>query len=137
MYIHEIETRVEYVDTDKMGIMHNSRYFLFFEKGRTETMRTLSIGYKHIENKGIMMPLCEQHARYVLPAYYDDLLIVRTFIKQMPMARIRFDYEIIRKDNDIETLLCLGYNILAFVDINTRKPLRCPQWIIQQIKSLL
>ncbi|MDR1725428.1 MAG: acyl-CoA thioesterase [Bacteroidales bacterium] len=133
MYSFDIEIRVEYVDTDQMGIMHNSRYFLFFEKGRTETMRKLNIGYKTVENSGIMMPLCEQYAHYILPAFYDELLIVRTYIKEKPMARIRFDYEVIRKENNNETIICSGYNILAFVDIKTRKPLRCPAWIRENL----
>ncbi|MDR1846668.1 MAG: acyl-CoA thioesterase [Bacteroidales bacterium] len=137
MYIYDFEIRVEYVDTDKMGIMHNSRYFLFFERGRTETMRSLGIGYKKIENKGVTMPVVEQFARYLLPAFYDDILVVRTKITEMPMAKIRFDYEIIRNENGTENLLCVGYNTLAFVDTATNKPLRLPQWIKDSLKPYM
>ncbi|MDR0790502.1 MAG: acyl-CoA thioesterase [Bacteroidales bacterium] len=137
MYNFDFATRVEYVDTDKMGVMHNSRYFLFFEKGRTETMRHIGIGYKEIESKGIFMPLVEQYARYFLPAYYDELLIVRTCIKELPMAKIQFYYDVIRSENGKEIVLCSGYNSLAFVNIETKKPLRCPKWVLDKLQPLI
>ncbi|MDR1006611.1 MAG: acyl-CoA thioesterase [Bacteroidales bacterium] len=135
MFSFDITTRVEYVDTDKMGVMHNSRYFLFFERGRTETMRQLGIGYKSVEDKGIMMPLVEQFARYISSAHYDDVLMVRTCIKELPKAKIRFDYQVIRQDNGKEIILCEGYNTLAFVCTDTNKPVRCPQWILEKLAA--
>lgn len=132
LYSFDFEIRVEYVDTDQMGIVHNSNYFRFFEIGRTETIRSLGLSYKEIEDKGVMMPMVEQQCKYFLPAYYDEVLTIRTSIDVMPSSKFYFNYNIIRKEEDgKEALLSQGYNILAFIDTNTRKPKRCPEWIIE------
>ena len=90
--------RVGYVDTDKMGIVHNSNYFRYFEIGRIELMRHLGVSYKTMEDNGIMMPLIEQYAKYLKPAYFDEELIIRTSLEQIPMVKIRFNYEVLRKN---------------------------------------
>lgn len=136
-YNCDIQIRVEYVDTDKMGVAHNSNYFRYFERGRCETMRQVGITYKEMENRGIMMPLVEQYAKYLLPAYYDDVLIVRTSIQSLPIAKIRFDYQVLRIENQEEKLLCQGYNVLAFIDVESRRPKACPSWVVEKLKKVL
>ncbi len=136
-YSCDIQIRVEYVDTDKMGVAHNSNYFRYFERGRCETMRQAGITYKEMENRGIMMPLVEQYAKYLLPAYYDDVLIVRTSIQSLPIAKIRFDYQVLRIENQEEKLLCQGYNVLAFIDVESRRPKACPSWVVEKLKKVL
>lgn len=136
-YSCDIQIRVEYVDTDKMGVAHNSNYFRYFERGRCETMRQAGITYKEMENRGIMMPLVEQYAKYLLPAYYDDVLIVRTSIHSLPIAKIRFDYQVLRIENQEEKLLCQGYNVLAFIDVESRRPKACPSWVVEKLKKVL
>ncbi len=129
--------RVGYVDTDKMGIVHNSNYFRYFEIGRIELMRHLGVSYKTMEDNGIMMPLIEQYAKYLKPAYFDEELIIRTSLEQMPIVKIRFDYKILRKKEEKEELICEGYNILAFINETTRKPHQCPDWIKEKLKEIL
>jgi acyl-CoA thioester hydrolase len=80
-----------------------------------------------------MMPVIEQYARYISPAYYDEVLTVRTYINEMPNARIKFEYEIIRKESTSQPIICSGHNSLAFVDIKSGKPLRCPKLIIEAL----
>ncbi len=126
-YSFDVETRVEYYDTDKMGVVHNSVYYLYFEKGRTETMRHLGFPYNEIEKRGIIMPLIEQYCKYISPCFYDDVLIIRTFIEEEPSIRFNFRYEIYKKEGNI--LVAQGYNSLAFVDINTNRPKRIPEWL--------
>ena len=89
----DYKIRVNYVDTDKMGVVHNSNYFRYFEMGRVELMRHLGVSYKTMEDNGIMMPLIEQYAKYLKPAYFDEELIIRTSLEQIPMVKIRFDYK--------------------------------------------
>lgn len=135
-YSFDYPVRVGYVDTDKMGFVHNSNYFVYFEIGRTEAMRNLGISYKEMENKGVMIPLVEQYAKYHKPAFYDDRLTIRTKIEQMPKAKIRFDYFILRESDDgKEEMLCSGYNILAFVDVLTKKPLKCPDFVSKMLEK--
>jgi acyl-CoA thioester hydrolase len=134
----DYKIRVNYVDTDKMGVVHNSNYFRYFEIGRVELMRHLGVSYKTIEDNGIMMPLIEQYAKYIKPAYFDEELIIRVSLEQMPSVKIRFDYKIIRKNNsDKEEVLCEGYNLLAFISEKTRKPHQCPEWIKEKLQEIL
>lgn len=130
--------RVKYYETDQMGYVHNSNYFRFFEIGREETMRSLSITYKDVEEKGVMMPLIQQYAHYHTPALYDDVIIIRTTVKQVPTTRIHFDYEILRKaEGEKISLLCEGWNELCFVDKQSRKPMRCPIWLQEIFEKIL
>ncbi|MDR0971278.1 MAG: acyl-CoA thioesterase [Bacteroidales bacterium] len=138
LFSHIISSRVEYVQTDKMQVMHNSQYFLYFEKGRTETMRQLAISYKEIEEKGIIMPLIEQHCKYILPAYYDDVLLIETIIDEIPYSKFSFQYNIYREEKGGErTLISTGWNTLAFVSKSNNKPVRCPMWILELLNKKL
>ncbi len=137
-YTFDYVQRVNYVDTDKMGIMHNSNYFRFFEIGRNELMRNLGLSYKEIEDRGIMMPMVEQGCKYICPAYYDDEIIIRTTVKETPKAKIRFDYELIRLEAEgEERVLSTGYNMLGFIDENSGRPTRCPEWILEKLRGKL
>lgn len=138
LYSFDREIRVEYYDTDKMGVVHNSVYFLYFEKGRTETMRHLGFPYNEIEQRGVMMPLVDQYCKYISPSYYDDVLTIRTFIDEMPCSKFNFRYEIFRKEeNNRTTIIAKGYNSLAFVDLKTNRPIRPPEWMTKILKEKL
>ncbi|MBR1769212.1 MAG: acyl-CoA thioesterase [Bacteroidales bacterium] len=136
-YSFDFNHRVKYYETDKMGYVHNSNYFRFFEIGREETMRNLGISYDSLEKNGVMMPLIEQYSRYHTPALYDDIITIRTFIKNIPTLKMHFDYTVVRKEGDKEVLLCNGWNELCFVDFNSRKPIRCPQWLKEKLEKVL
>jgi acyl-CoA thioester hydrolase len=129
--------RVNYVDTDKMGVVHNSNYFRYFEMGRVELMRHLGVSYKAMEEEGIMMPLIEQYAKYIKPAFFDEELIIRTTLEQTPVVKIKFCYKVIRIKEEKEEVLCEGYNLLAFIDEKTRKPHQCPLWIREKLNKIL
>ncbi len=137
-YSFDFNRRVEYVETDKMGVLHNSIYFWCFEKGRTETLRHLGVSYKEMEDRGVMMPLVEQYCKYHSPSYYDDIITIRTVIEKLPLVRFCFKYIIFRKEEDgKETLLAEGSNMLAFIDSESRRPMRCPQWISELLQEKL
>ncbi|MBO7277872.1 MAG: acyl-CoA thioesterase [Bacteroidales bacterium] len=134
---YDIKIRVSYVDTDKMGVVHNSNYYRFFERGRIELMRYLGVSYKKMEDEGVMMPLIDQYAKYLKPAYFDEELIVRTSINTVPAVKIRFDYQVLREKEGKEEILCEGYNTLAFIDERSRKPHPCPLWIREKLSKIL
>lgn len=137
IYGFDTKIRVEYVDTDKMGVVHNSNYFRFFERARCETMRAIGINYKDVEACGVRMPVIEQYAKYILPAEYDEILTVRCSLERLPTVKMRFDYRISKIENGEEKILCNGYNILAFIDIHSGKPVVCPNWITEKLQKVL
>ena len=127
----ETKIRVEYHHTDQMGIVHHSNYVKFFEVARTEWLRAHGLTYAEMERRGVMMPIVDVAVKYRNPALYDELLSVTAFVDEMPMARMTFRYEVRGEDGrDIAS----GSTTLGFVDRETRRPQRAPQWLLDIIK---
>ncbi|MDR0694844.1 MAG: acyl-CoA thioesterase [Prevotellaceae bacterium] len=126
--MHETKIRVQYYETDRMGVVHHSNYIRYFETGRTEFIRTCGISYAAIEADGVLMPIISAECRYFLPAYYDEILTIRTKISGKITARICFTYEIYNKSAQ---LICTGSTTLAFVDAATHRPVRPPEAVLK------
>lgn len=95
MYTSETNVRVRYAETDQMNVVYHGNYAQYFEVGRVEAIRQLGLSYKDLETSGIIMPVIEWTAKFVRPAHYDDLLTVRTTLKEMPVNyRIEFLQEV-------------------------------------------
>jgi acyl-CoA thioester hydrolase len=92
MYLHEINIITRYGETDQMGLIYHAHYINYYEMARTAMMRKLGHPYSTMEQNGIMMPVIEVQSKYIKPAYYDEELIVRATIKELPSARICFYY---------------------------------------------
>lgn len=94
---HETEIRVRYAETDKMGIVHHSNYLIWFEAGRSDLCRARGFSYKEMEERDdALMVVAESYVRYKSPAYYEDLLNVRTRVAEVRSRSIRFVYEVTR-----------------------------------------
>ena len=116
---HETEIRVRYAETDQMGIVHNSNYLIWFEVGRSEFCRARGFSYKEMEEKdNALMVVAESYCRYKSPAYYEDLLTVRTRVEDIRSRSLRFLYEIYRASDD--TLLAEGETLHLVTDENKK-----------------
>lgn len=116
---HETEIRVRYAETDQMGIVHNSNYLVWFEVGRSEFCRARGFSYKEMEEKdNALMVVAESYCRYKSPAYYEDLLTVRTKVEEIRSRSLRFVYEIYRAAD--ETLLAEGETLHLVTDENKK-----------------
>lgn len=113
-----------------MGVVYHANYLQFMEIGRVEWLRSLGISYKSMEENGIMLPVISLEINYKKSAVYDDLITVVTKLKKKPGVKIEFDYEIF---NEIGDLLVEANTVLAFMGIETKKPLRCPEYILEQL----
>src|ERR1700741_3439944 len=118
MYISETKIRVRYGETDQMGYAYYGNYAQYFEVGRVEALRGLGMSYKAMEDGGIMLPVLDFKVKFIKPAFYDDLLTIRTYIKELPAARIKFEYETY---NEKEVLLNVGDTTLVFVNKSTNR----------------
>jgi acyl-CoA thioester hydrolase len=112
--------RVRYGETDTMGFVYYGNYPLYYEVGRTELMRNIGIPYSKLESKGVILPVVKMEASYYAPARYDDILTIKTTIKERPGVRITFNYAIYKET----TLLNEGMTILAFTQATSNRPLR-------------
>ncbi|MBC2840784.1 thioesterase family protein [Robiginitalea sp. SC105] len=130
MQEHQISFRVRYGETDQMGIVYHGNYPQYMEMGRVEWLRSLGISYKDMEKNGCMLPVISLAVKYKKPAVYDDLITVVTRLKNIPTVRIHFEYEIRSEKGEI---LALAETELAFLDTATRKPIRCPAYLMEKL----
>jgi len=125
MFVTETQIRIHYALTDQMGIVYYGHYAQFYEIGRTEAIRQIGYTYKEIEAMGIIMPVVEIHSRFLRPAKYDDLITVKTTLKEMPTHhKIVFHADIF---NEQDELLNTGMVSLFFVDVKTMKRTAMPE----------
>lgn len=103
---YESEIRVIYADTDAMGIIYHTNYIKWFEVGRNEFLRELGYPYSRLESEGIWLPVVGVTCEYKSPGKYDDVLLIRTWIKDLGAATVVIAYEIFRKST--EELLVFG-----------------------------
>ncbi len=130
MQEHFTSIRVRYAETDQMGVVYHGNYAQFFEIGRTEWLRKLGITYKYMEKTGIMLPVISLSCSFKKSALYDDVLTITTSLKKAPSVKIEFDYEINNQNNE---LICTGNTVLAFLNATTKKPMRCPEYILDKL----
>ncbi|MEM9363279.1 MAG: thioesterase family protein [Bacteroidota bacterium] len=122
--------RVRYGETDQMGVVYHGNYAQYLEMGRVEWLRALGISYRSMEENGIMLPVISLQLEYKKSAYYDDLLTVETSLVKAPTVKIEFDYQIF---NEKQELLVRGNTVLAFMDMKTGRPTRCPNYILKKL----
>ena len=112
----EIALRVRYAESDPMGYLHHSKYFEYFEMGRTELLRLAGFRYRDLESRGVLFAVAKLECRYKAPAYYDDELVLTTTIERMTRARIDHTYIVRRGDS----VLCEARSTLACIDRSGR-----------------
>src|SRR5438067_6858588 len=123
----EIQVRVRYAETDRMGLLHHANYLVYFEQARTELLRTLGATYKDMEDQGYFLVVSKVEVKYRSPAHYDDLLTVRTTVTRTSPVRLEHRYEVFRDG----ALVAEGSSTLACVDRAGR--LRAmPEWRAEQ-----
>ena len=112
----EISVRVRYAETDRMGLLHHANYIVYFEMGRTELLRKRGMTYRAMEDGGHLLVIVDLGCKYKRPAYYDDLLTLRTTVERVTHVKIIHKYEL-RRDGQ---LLAEGHSTLACVDRDGR-----------------
>ena len=132
MYLNETIIRVRYAETDRMGYVYYGHYAAYFEVARVEMLRNLGFSYKILEDEGIILPVLNFSVKYIRPAYYDDLLKIKTTIKDLPVARIRFDYETF---NEKEELINVADTTLVFINKKTNRPGAPPADLLEAMRK--
>lgn len=120
---HEIRLRVRYADTDTMRVVYYANYFVWFESGRVELLRSRGILYRDIEEMGIFIPVVEAQANYRASARFDDELIVRTSLAKIGETSVRFENEVYKLPT--MELICTGHTVHVVVGKDGR-PMRVP-----------
>jgi acyl-CoA thioester hydrolase len=117
MFNCETKIRVRYSETDQMNVVYHGNYAQYFEVARAEAIRDMGITYKEMEEMGIVMPIVELHTKFLRPALYDDLITIKTELRELPKDhRIEFHHEVY---NEAGKLLTIGRIVLYFLDAKT------------------
>jgi acyl-CoA thioester hydrolase len=133
LFITETQIRMHYALTDQMGVVYYGNYAQFYEIGRTEAIRQLGYTYKDIEAMGIIMPVVEMNSKFLRPAKYDDLITVKTTLRELPTAHsINFYFEIF---NEADKLLNAGNVILYFMEAKTMTRTKMPEALEEKLKG--
>ncbi|MBQ0787495.1 MAG: acyl-CoA thioesterase, partial [Oceanihabitans sp.] len=120
---NEIFIRIRYGETDQMGVVHHGNYVLYLEMGRTEWLRTFGISYSQMEREGVMLPVISMALNYKKSAHYDAIIKVKTQLRKTPSVKIEFEYEI---TNEAGEILVQANTVLAFINMKTKRPMKCP-----------
>ncbi len=133
MFVSETKIRVRYAETDQMGVVYHSNFFLYYEVSRAESIRELGYTYADMEKIGVIMPVVEVQSRFLQPALYDDLLTIKTILKELPVHhKIEFYHEVY---NEKKELLVTGKVILYFMEAKTMKRTTMPGQLLEKLQA--
>lgn len=122
--VFEWPVRVYYEDTDAQGVVYYANYFRFMERARTEWLRALGVDQKkmHDEDRRIFV-VVSTHAEFVVPAQYNDELVVTASLGKLTRASFDIEQNIYRDSRDGQLLLRGGVKA-AILDADSMKPQR-------------
>ena len=127
-----VEIKVRYCETDQMGLVHHGSYINYFEEARIAWISNLGFSYSEMEKSGIILPVSKLNVIYLRPAYFDDNLLVSVEIAELPTSRLIFNYTIKKEEEVIVT----GTTVLAFLNKETKKPVKCPDYMLEKVTPL-
>ncbi|WP_395768317.1 acyl-CoA thioesterase [Aquirufa sp.] len=131
MYTHSVKYRVCYADTDQMGYVYYGNYARLYEIARVETLRSLGVSYKALEDNGIGLPVAEHYTKFIAPGLYDDELSVECQVDRLPTAKIEFSYRI---KNEAGELINEGKTTLVFMDLKSKKVIKAPEFVLSALQ---
>ncbi len=133
MWNHETQIRVRYGETDKMGYLYYGHYAEYLEVARVEMIRSIGLTYKDLEDiHKVIMPVMSMEVHYYRPAYYDDLLTVKTVLTELPVKDFKYEFEIFNEKNELLTKAKVK---LCFVDSMTMKRIHTPEFLIEAVQQ--
>jgi acyl-CoA thioester hydrolase len=113
MSTHETKIVVRYSETDQMGRVYYSRYLEWFELGRAEHLKSIGFPYSDMEKQGLYLVVADTYIKYIKPARYEEIVTVKTIIKEVNKASVVFEYEV--KNERTKELLATGNSKLVAV----------------------
>ncbi|MEM1323991.1 MAG: thioesterase family protein [Bacteroidota bacterium] len=132
MFEYQTSARVQYGETDQMGFLYHGNYARYYELGRVESLRSLGLTYKRMEEElGVLMPVLTMNMRFVRPAHYDELLMVKTTLRKLPQQFITFHMEIFNENTE----LINGATVkLGFLEATGKTSIPCPEFLLECLR---
>ena len=130
MKAHETQIRVRYGETDQMGVVYHGNYAQYLEVARVEWLRSIDISYKKMEEEGVMLPVVNLNINFKKPALYDEVITIKTKLREKPTVKIIIDQELY---NEKDQLIANSSITLVFVDMKTKRPINCPDYLLEKL----
>jgi acyl-CoA thioester hydrolase len=92
--ISETLVRVNYSETDQMGVVYHARYLVWLDVARTEHLRLSGMSYRELEASGLRLAVSDVTIRYRQPARYDDPLRIRCWVRDVASRKVDFGYAV-------------------------------------------
>jgi len=127
---HKTEIRVRYGETDQMGVVYHGNYAQYLEVARVEWLRSIGISYKKMEDDGVMLPVVNLNINFKKPAIYDEVITIKTQLREKPGLKITIDQEIY---NQKSILISTSEITLVFVNMKTKRPMLCPETLLRKL----
>lgn len=119
--IQPYERKVQYYETDQMGIVHHSNYIRWLEEARSYYLEQIGIPYHVMEETGLLIPVLEVSCKYTIPFCYGDAFYIKLKTESFNGVRFVMSYEICsKKDDKVHTTAISSH---CFVD-EKRSPIR-------------
>lgn len=127
----ELQVQVRYAETDAMGVVHHSRYFVWLELSRIEWLKHLGLNYKEMEKQGFFIPVVQADLSYKMPVFFDDMLRI-VLLPPEDFRRVKFtiNYEILRGQDQIAR----GFTSHAFINAQ-RRLIPPPDFFIKKLQE--
>ena len=123
--------RVRYAETDQMNVVYHGNYAQYFEVARAECIRQFDFTYKEMEKLGVIMPIVDLQIKFLRPAHYDDLLTIKTTLRELPKThKIEFHHEVF---NEKKELLTIGKVVLYFINVQTKARTTMPEVMVEKL----
>ena len=127
--------RVYWEDTDAGGIIFYANYLKFFERARTEWLRSLGIGQQQLlESTGAMFVVAQTNVRYLRPARLDDELIVTAHVIETGRTSLTILQQALLKTEQVKTVLCEGTVRIGWVNAHSLQPQRIPAALLDSLR---
>ena len=123
--------RARYQESDQMGFIHHSSHIIWFEQSRMDYFRSLGCSLGALENENLIFPVVSIHARYLMPARFDEELVVESAVVEKTRVKVTFHYRLLRENH---RLLCAGASTHAFIRKDSHQPQLIPAWLDQKIQ---
>jgi acyl-CoA thioester hydrolase len=98
--VSEMTVRVNYSETDQMGVVYHARYLVWLDVARTEHLRLSGASYRELEAEGLRLAVSDVTLRFRQPARFDDLLRIRCWVRDLATRRVEFGYVVEHADEE-------------------------------------
>ena len=107
--------KIQYYETDKMGVTHHSNYIRWMEEARVDFMEKIGWSYEKMEENGIISPVTSVECKFVASTTFADVISIETTIEELKSVKVRIGYVMTNEEGKV---VCKGSSEHCFLDAN-------------------